>query len=107
MTPQAQLRNAHRLMVAGMAPLFLGIALVGAILAAEHTRGEGLLGLLGIVVATYLVAVIIAGGGALWSGVLVRRHPGLDTRHGKRLRRLVLALLVVVPVLTRIWTGTF
>lgn len=103
MIAQHKLYLANVLMLLGLAPLLMAASWVaaGIAYAQQHKGAAGgsdaflMIAVLGI---TYMLALLVAGPGALWSRRLVRRHAGLRTRTATVMKWLVV-LALVAPLL--------
>lgn len=99
MTPRCQSISANFLMGAGVLPLALYIVWVAAFLITT-VPGQppsipiiDPLGMVGLGMAVYLGALVVAGLGMAWSWLLVRAYPERDTRWVLTLRALVMLVL--------------
>lgn len=103
--PSSELNTAKLLMLGGLLPLILGIAIVCALfMSARAAAGEGgggmteaLLGLL-ILTASYLITLVAAGGGALWTRSILRKHVIPQSDSANVLWKIILTV-VLLPML--------
>lgn len=95
------LKTAKSLMVLGLAPFCLGAILVALMFASARKFGGGLSDvLLGLLVLTvsYAASILAAGGGAVWSMVLLHQHEELRSDSARILWKIIL-LLLTLPAL--------
>lgn len=100
-----KLKTAKMLMLLGMAPLCMGIAHVVFVATNALQSGSGLSDvLMGIflLVFSYLVSVLVAGGSAVWSMMLMHKHQELRSDAAGILWKIIL-LLLALPALCLIF----
>lgn len=72
-------------------------------LLACHQMGDadGFL-MVGVLLLTYAIALLVGGGGALWSAVVARRHAGLRARASTLIRGGA-CIVLLAPLLWSLW----
>lgn len=98
-----KLRIAHFLMFIGIAPLLLAAAfpVSGIAFAQSHpgqVDGSDAFLMIALILFGYLTTLVLGGGGALWSWILVRRRIDVASRATIVLRTVVAVALVVPAV---------
>lgn len=83
MTPRGQLRIADGLMLAGLAPLAVGVAWVGGVMSWARSHpgqmGGEVFILMAVLLITYLFALVVSGGALAWATSIRRRHADAGT----------------------------
>lgn len=104
MKPRVKLGIANGLMLAGFAPLALAVWWCFAVAAYAQTH-EGQMGgsdafmMILFLLAGYVIALAVSGGGLLWSTAVGRRHPDARTVW----TRIVQALAGIALALPLLW----
>ena len=106
MTPRNKLRTANVLMLVGILPLLVGIYWMVANFPELPSDGyqrrsqiaDALL-LFGKVIFAYVFAVLVSGGGLVWSALVAGRENGTQVFAARTIRILVCVVLLVPAVL--------
>lgn len=103
MSPHRKLQLANALMVVGVLPLLFALGAVLMVLyGPRHAYNEAgafdAFLLMFLVLAGYAIACVLSGGGALWSGLLAKRHPDLRAP-GSTVLRVLVCLALLGPLL--------
>jgi len=98
-TPRAKLCIANGLMLAGLAPFALGACWVVAVLSYAQTHkgqmgGGDAIMMMVVLFAGYVFALVVAGGGALWSRAVARRDGAPRSLAAAAIRTLVAVALL-------------
>ncbi len=102
MPSNRQLPIADCMMGVGMLPLLLvGCWILAFFLTNERGQPPAIpiidpIGMIVILLVSFLLSAVVAGGAALWSWILVVRHSELRSRRARTLR-LATALLLASP----------
>jgi hypothetical protein len=106
MSPRTKIRIANVFMLAGLAPLLLGVYWIATVINyAQHHKGQ--MGgsdaflMMGVLFITYAFAFVVSGSSALWSISVVRRHAELRTMPATAIKSLV-GIALLAPWL---WIG--
>jgi hypothetical protein len=103
MTPKTKLTVANALMVMGIVPLLLGISWIASVIAYANQH-KGQMGgsdaflMMGVLLLTYVLALLVSGPSALWSATVARRNPGIPARASAVIRSGVY-LALIAPLL--------
>lgn len=102
MTPERKLKIANILSVLGVCPFVLGVWFVGLMFESARKVGGGLNDVLiafFLLAVSYFLSVLISGGAAIWSFLLLRKHIELRTKFNVIAWKVILLILCVPPVL--------
>ena len=102
MTPGRKLKIANVLSVLGVCSFVLGVWFVGLMFESGRKSGGGLsdvLIALFLLAVSYLLSVLISGGAAIWSSLLLRKHIELRTKFNVIAWKVIPFILCVPPVL--------
>lgn len=105
MSPQKKLRLSRCLMIVGITPWAIVFVWIFAILFL-NVRGRppsvfmlDPIAMIGLTIITYAYAAMVAGLGTLWSFLLTRSNPELESTDFTELRRAVMLALMAPPLL--------